>query len=220
MSDLNLNLNNNSQDQYIKFELATNRPDEEEGEKKKFVELPLYRKIVSYLYAFINGQLQDLKDEIELNLTVFVSDSVIQHIRNLRALFRHLQEEDISQSLDYALKLSKSWHGIISYHQLATSKEVREEAYKKISKLVDLFNRYPTADEHALGHYLSNYAGENWLPFPFMNILRDLHEEHITSGDKSNLAKLIKLLTNIIESFQLVYSQQKSSFQQQKAEEE
>ena len=158
----------------------------------------------AHLTALVADGIEEFVDDITLMETIFIADNVIQHLRNLRTLFRYHADENRAHTLEFALHLSKCWHGILSYHQLASAKEMREEAYKKITKLVDLFNRYPTADEHALGHYLTNYAGENWLPFPFMGILNDLYEQHLELKERSNLTALIQLITNIIESFRYV----------------
>lgn len=200
MTNLNTNLTNNFDDAFSKVDIATHIIQERE-QSKKFDRLAQSQKICAILFALIHQGIESLRDDIELMQTIFVSDNVIQHLRNLRALFRALTTENLSQSLDFALKLSKSWNGILNYHQLATSKEMRKQAYINISKLIDFFNRYPTADEHALGYYLCHYAGEDWLPFPFMAILNDLYEEHLQASYPSNLDKLVRALSRIIESF-------------------
>ena len=204
MSDISSNLGNNSHYQFLNYDLAQQIIDDRDERDPSFEKLPPVKKISAYLIAFVNDAIEEFHDDITLMETIFIADNVIQHLRNLRTLFRYHSEENRAHNIEFALHLTKCWHGILSYHQLASSKEMREEAYKKITKLVDLFNRYPTADEHALGHYLTNYAGENWLPFPFMGILDDLYEENLENKGKSNLALLMKLITNIIESFRFI----------------
>ncbi|MDN3505106.1 MAG: hypothetical protein P0S95_05990 [Rhabdochlamydiaceae bacterium] len=200
MPDVNTNLTNHYEDSYMKFDAAAHMIEDRE-DKNNFHKLEATTQICSILYVFVNRGLQDLRDDVDLWETVHIADNVIQHLRNLRTLFRAHSDENQATSLEFALQLSKCWHGILSYQQLATSKEMRAEAYDRITKLINLFNRYPTADEHSLGHYLSNHAGENWLPFPFMGILNDLFDEQLELKDKSNLISVIKIISHIIESF-------------------
>ena len=200
--DFNTNLTNSNHDDFLKFDLAS-QVIEERDKENTFDKLENTQQICAIILAILHRKIDEFQDDINLMATVYIADNVIQNLRNLRTLFRTLQDEDRSQNLDFALQLSKAWHGVLSYHQLASAKEMRQLAYEKMTKLINLFNRYPTADEHSLGHYLANFAGENWLPFPFMGILNDLYEENLDSGEKSNLAKLIHLITNIIESFNL-----------------
>jgi hypothetical protein len=200
MTDVYLNLGNSPKDPYPSFNLGIDK-DKESHKKQVFLKLEDPQKILSYLLALTHLNLEHIEDEIEMYKTVFVTDSAVQHVRNLRALFRQLTDEDLSQDFSYALKLSKSWNGITSYQDSASIKELKKEAHVKLGKLIDLFYRYPTKDEHALGYYLRQYAGENWLPFPFMKILSDLHEDYMLKKEDSTLGQMIRLLTNIIESF-------------------
>ncbi|MCF7851912.1 MAG: hypothetical protein K9M07_01575 [Simkaniaceae bacterium] len=205
MTDFNTSLTNNQFSSFFNMDADPTSTIEEKG-ASKLVKLEKNKQFSAVLLAFIKQKINELEDEVDLMETIFIADNVIQHLKNLRTLFRILQEENLSQSLDYALKLSKAWNGILNYQTLATSKEMRADAYEKITKLVELFARFPTADEHALGHYLANYAGENWLPFPFMGILNDLYEENLQNAKRSNLAILIKMISNILESFQIPHT--------------
>ena len=188
------------EDQWSKFEFSIQK-ELDQTKKDHFLKLDIDEKIAAYLFAFMHLELEALSDEIELYTTIFIADSALQYMKNLRALFRSLREEDLSKDIHYALNLSKSWHGITSYQDTASSKELKSEAHIKIAKLIDLFYCYPSKDEHAIGFYLEKYAGENWLPFPFIKILGDLHEEYIDKKERSILSQIIKLISNIIDSF-------------------
>jgi hypothetical protein len=200
MPDIYLNLGNSPKDPYSSFNFEIEK-DKNPEKKETFLKLNHSRKILSCILALTHLNLEHLQDEVEMYKTVFITDSAAQHVRNLRALFRQLIDEDLSKDFQYALKLSKSWNGITSYQDAASIKELKKEAHVKLGKLIDLFYRYPTKDEHALGYYLRQYAGENWLPFPFMKILSDLHDDYVLKKEDSTLGQMIRLLTNIIESF-------------------
>lgn len=197
-----INLSNSKPDDlYEKFELMI---DSDKEGRSKFLALPQQQKIIAYLFAFLHLELENLQGDIEMERSAFTTDNALQYVKNLRSLLRALREEDLSKDIEYALKLSKNWHGLTEYQESAASKELKTAAHVKIGKLIELFYQFPTSREHAsLGFYLTEYAGENWLPFPFIKILSDLHEEHTQQEGRSNLAKVIRLLTNIIESFRL-----------------
>jgi hypothetical protein len=52
--------------------------------------------------------------------------------------------------------------------------------------MIEAINHYPEKGDHSLGYYLSSSTGENWIPFPFMEILRNLHEK------KNEIDRLLK----------------------------
>ena len=53
--------------------------------------------------------------------------------------------------------------------------------------------------EHKLGFYLGNYAGEDWLPIPFREILKQLHSDHRVNKPHSVLTKWNDLITEILQ---------------------
>lgn len=55
-------------------------------------------------------------------------------------------------------------------------------------------NAYPQGDAHSFAFYLANHAGDTWLPFPFLEILRKLHQGYILRKKNSELQRLIDLL--------------------------
>lgn len=87
------------------------------------------------------------------------------------AILTDLKDQDLSDNWRYCEKLSKSWSEVIK------SAEKNSFPSSSLNALVSKINEYPEKGDHALGYYLSQHAGEEWIPFPFMEILRKLHEE-------------------------------------------
>ncbi|MFZ4772399.1 MAG: hypothetical protein ACOYK9_00200 [Chlamydiia bacterium] len=105
---------------------------------------------------------------------------VIDSLREFLAIFKKLESVDLSADWRYCEKLSKSW--------MEVKESLSEGSFPTISlqELVQSIEHYPEKGDHSLGYYLSLHAGEEWIPFPFMEILRNLHE------NKPEIEKLLK----------------------------
>jgi hypothetical protein len=55
--------------------------------------------------------------------------------------------------------------------------------------LIDAIQHYPERQQHSLGYYLSEYAGQKWLPFPYMEMIQKIHAEHLKNPTESALAQ-------------------------------
>ena len=71
-----------------------------------------------------------------------------------------------------------------------------------MENFIESVQKYPENDEHSLGYYLTEYAGSDWLPFPFMEILQNLHFSHQTDPHNSYLSQWVKTLKEIISKIQ------------------
>ena len=60
-------------------------------------------------------------------------------------------------------------------------------------------NTYPKNSEFSLGFYLSEFAGYKWIPFPYINMLKDLHIEVQKKKENSHLSKWISTLNDLLE---------------------
>jgi hypothetical protein len=111
----------------------------------------------------------------------------------LRRMLLQLAHEDVSQSPDFAHQLAHAWHHLLDERPPAASAQ-------QVDALIRAINSYPPAEEHTLGFYLTEYVGEEWLPFPYMELLRQLHERYQDDPANSALSAWIALLTDILAS--------------------
>jgi hypothetical protein len=58
---------------------------------------------------------------------------------------------------------------------------------------------YPAHHEHSLGYYLTEYAGQKWLPFPYMEMLLKLHVLHKKDPQEGPLSLWSKALEEMIQ---------------------
>jgi len=67
-----------------------------------------------------------------------------------------------------------------------------EKATNLIKKIIDEINDYPKNSEFTLGYYISEFAGYSWVPFPYMEMLQNLHLEDKKDPINSHLSHWIR----------------------------
>ncbi len=167
----------------------------------KPIYMTIEMKAILIEFLMINNHLKALQKQIDTFNQFSGTNSILFHLRNLKALFNQLQEEDLSQNIEYAFQLSNAWHGVADHFTLMTKSARKGDFYKEGSLLIESISHYPPHDEHSLGYYLFHYAGENWLPFPFMKLIQSLHEEHINDKFGSHLEIWSQSISQLIEIF-------------------
>lgn len=126
-------------------------------------------------------------------------DVLVEDLQKLKRLFSQLAERDQSENITFAQNLSDTWIAI-SYHcESIESGDMKSGLDpQKIRALVRSIGKYPEGTEHNLGHYLKHHAGKDWLPFPFMELLKKLHRSVAVDGQKAHLVQWISSLNELI----------------------
>lgn len=131
----------------------------------------------------------------------FSDDELFSDIVSLKSLLDQLTEFDQSQNGHFAQKMSNLWHELLKHMQLANRAKIKTKVDLSQLKIVlSDIDHYPPNEERKLGFYLGELAGENWLPTPFMEILRKLHDDYKINKGFSILGKWIDLLKKSIGS--------------------
>ncbi len=163
--------------------------NKDQGEEILFKNLLLKREwvIQGYLLQLLASRLEKVldKEKIEASVTETV---IYQALNQMRVLLNTLKRKNLSESDSFALELSHCWIALL---------QTRNE---KIKLFREKLQSYPTGLDHTLGRYLSQYAGDSWLPFPFMEILKALHEDAVIHQEKSTLHEWTSTLTEIIDT--------------------
>ena len=126
---------------------------------------------------------------------------ILEHLVLFRRMLDRITKTDQSYNPEFIRKMSKMWHSIIQeYYFLQTLGAKDSFKSSKMDELIDKMNSYPEKEEHSFGYYLTEYVGEKWLPFPFMECLQKIYEDHQASPSGSYLQSLIDLLNEILAS--------------------
>jgi hypothetical protein len=89
-----------------------------------------------------------------------------QELRRLKEAFEILKAEDRSQDARFLANLSDIWQKILETHPQAALKELVRE-----------LNSYPEHQSHTFGYYLTEHAGQKWIPFPYMELIQKIHKD-------------------------------------------
>lgn len=163
------------QEQYI--------PDFKSSKKKKWGFLYLISEL--FLRLFPRGSHQTSLKELD------------QDLRQIRKLFFKLQNFDLSEDSNFLEELMHAWKSFITHFQpIALS---RHPIILQIRAFYDEIHSYPNTIQFSFGYYLSHYAGEEWIPFPYIEILRNLYLEAQTSKESSKLEKWIVEIDQMIK---------------------
>jgi hypothetical protein len=158
-------------------EIKTEPVKDQKSQKDIELNLPAGRfnlLVLAYLTA------QTLLESIRSTESLKTPQKVIDSLKEFINVFKELEATDLSAEWRYSEKLSRAW---------AKIKDHMEEASyptTALKEMISAFDHYPEKGDHSLGYYLSLHAGEQWIPFPFMEILRNLHE------NKKEIQRLIR----------------------------
>ncbi len=127
-----------------------------------------------------------------------------QYLSALKKGFKRLTEEDLSFDPAYIEQLSKAWLSLLeAFSSLELMERRKKEEIRHVKLFLNAIGSFPPKEEHSIGFYLTEFADRKWLPFPFVDLLHSLYEEHQSSPAESHLNlwtleidKLIDLLTS------------------------
>ena len=135
------------------------------------------------------GQKSALAGELELELSA------------LKKALVQLSKEDVSRNPDYAQDLSQVWHQLLDSINLVEFLERKKnDVLLQLKTLIDTFEHYPPRQPRSLAFYMTEFAGKEWLPFPFMEQLHQLYEDHLANKKESQLSHWISSIDLILSN--------------------
>lgn len=157
--------------------------------------------IQAFLFQLLEDKIGKILG-IKKNANTLSNEELITLLQTMKTLFNRLKTENLSESSPFARELSDCWHSLLHMGDYKTPSLKKGTSLEKIEFLFTMIRSYPEGGDHSLGYYLSKYTGDKWLPFPFMELLKNLHEDAIIQKEKSFLDKWTVTLTDIINSLQ------------------
>jgi len=122
----------------------------------------------------------------------------LENLCNLHSYFEKMKENNLSGDMEFLQKFSLLWHKFIE--DTFRLKKL-SPLYKEIEFFIEEIQSYPEDSDHSFGYYLSEYAGSEWLPYPFLQLFQKLFEEHLQNKDRSHLEKWTSHLKILIDHF-------------------
>ncbi len=177
---------------------------DKKGKEDQYKELPspstkpmVFGSVVSYFKKFLNTFFQKGASQ----LLFFDQQQMLEDVISFKKLLQILREDDQSHNPEYTRQLSELWHNLLDdCNSILASSTNAPNSLTKLKVFIDEMYHFPPGVDHTLGYYFTEYAGKDWIPFPFMEILQNLHEECETQPQKATLAKWLDSLTDILAS--------------------
>lgn len=122
-------------------------------------------------------------------------------IKILHTFCKHLQllmEHNLSQDVKFVANLSYLWHGILHHINECDLLMQPPKHVQSLKTVMKQIFQFPKKSDHSFGYYLNEYAGEKWLPFPFMDLLNQLHEEALLKKERSTLGDWCRSLILVL----------------------
>lgn len=113
----------------------------------------------------------------------------------LKNCLEALKLEDRSEDINFLNELAKVWNiALEDSFQLD-----QDQASEKFKEFANQILHYPENQTHTFGYYLTEYAGQKWVPFPYMELVAKIHFEHEKNPSSSPLTEWTRLLDEVIQ---------------------
>ncbi len=158
------------------------------------------RAYVAFL-IFIQKLTTSLGKEKEGTLEEMSEDALTGDIQELKQILQIMMDVDQSENGTFCAQFSATWHRLLQGIQILshTKRKALIDADKLKAFLAGVGN-YPPNEDHKLGFYLSEFAGENWMPLPFREILKCLFSDHRVNQSHSTLMQWVELINEILQN--------------------
>lgn len=202
MGDLDKNIHRR-EDAAPYGEIVVNPIEKERKEKEGYADLqyPTQSQSVAILFSWFRKILNTLSNT---GAHLAFSGDLSHLLDTVTALRQHLlvlAAEDQSHNPVFMEELPELWHNLLDHcNSLSSLQGPAPEILNKVRFLISQIENFPHGADHTLGQYFTQYAGKDWIPFPFMELLQGLHEEYIAAPNISVLHNWLLLLEEILFS--------------------
>ncbi|MBS0624804.1 MAG: hypothetical protein JSS32_01995 [Verrucomicrobia bacterium] len=165
-------------------EIQKDREAKEQHEKKE--PEPEKKSMLGAYFLQLFRKFIQIFEETEQNPSVVNKETVLDHLKQLKAMLEIMKIDDRSQDSPFLNELSSIWHDILD-DQLGFGRTSPQS--KKFHEFIKEIQHYPERQEHTLGYYLTEYAGQQWLPFPYMELIQKIYKDHQSHPKTSALTR-------------------------------
>lgn len=124
------------------------------------------------------------------------------YLKQFRDNLFQLSQEDLSFDPTFMHDLAESWHALIeASHLIELLDRNQRPETDELKKLLKTIAEHPPKTEQSFGLYMTDFIGEKWLPFPFIELLHELHASFQTNPQNNPLISWIQDLDHLITLF-------------------
>lgn len=152
------------------------------------------RGFAAFVLLFVEKALDYIKQSIRKGGGAATQEPARENLSLIKAAFETMMREDRSQDAQFLKQLSTLWQETLSH----SIELVQMPWTKQLKRLIKDIESYPENEEHTFGYYLDEYAGQKWLPFPYMELIQTLHHQHELDPSSSLLTRWTRMIEEIL----------------------
>lgn len=172
------------------------QPTEERRRKKPLSLKPVSKKLFVYL-AFLKILSNFLNPFTKKTPRSLDGTPLHKEILTIKNSLQSLKEKNLCQDPQFLNYFAYIWMKFLKDYDYYVLKN--EKATELIKKIINEVNIYPKNAEFSLGYYISEFAGYQWIPFPYMEMLQKLHLEDKQDPINSHLSHWISIIDELLE---------------------
>lgn len=146
------------------------------------------------LYKKLFSELQSVLKNVEHKSYQAIYIDLFPRLKKLLNALIFISEHRIDKEIEFLSEMSFTWNQIRAI--LAKNPSLVD---KKIHHILEDIHAYSCNSPYTFGYYLSEQVGEKWIPFPFLEMLQNLYDDHQTHQEKSLLHSWISKLQSVVD---------------------
>ncbi|MBI5345552.1 MAG: hypothetical protein HZB76_00170 [Chlamydiae bacterium] len=180
--------------EHVKVSSAT---EKESKEERGYPNIEVSKRLFFYLYF-----LTTIKNLLNLfkkkSATPFKGSEIFHDLILIKTSLEQLAKQDFSQNPTYLNYFAFNWLKFLKDFEFLILDNA--QVTDKIKKFIEEMHHFPQKEDYSLGYYLSEFAGYKWIPFPYMELLKNLHLEYQTKNESSQLKSWIDFLDALLKT--------------------
>jgi len=181
------------------------RIQEDKKEKQKFTDVPQQdsKMFTATFFHCLKNLFDMFSPSRQLAGKVIDKQAATDNLKQFKQLLKHLTTKDMSSSTDFATELSELWKDLLENFdniEILERRSLTEVA--AFRETMNTIKNYPPDSEYRFGYYLLEQAGKDWLPFPFIEMLKKLYSDHQVDSKRSTLTHWIRKIDMTINHLQ------------------
>lgn len=157
--------------------------------------------LLAAFFQFMKKILNIGSDEKKGGKTLLNDHHIVEDLISFRKMLQILSNEDQSHNAEFTQQFSEIWNNLAEHRKyLEMTHKKNPLLLSQLQSFMLLLERFPPSEEHSLGYYLSHHVGNEWLPFPCMEILTKLHAAYQQDSQASPLALWIRVIDDILKT--------------------
>lgn len=151
----------------------------------------------AFLLSLFRKFLEIFLQPSEQGLTSTSEKEIKKALSSFKESLEILKREDMSQDETFLNQVAGQWHRIL---EEAIKFQKTTPLANQYATFIKEIESYPEKTEHTFGYYLMEYAGQEWLPFPFIELVQKIHLEHQKNPSTSHLNRWTSQINSLLEA--------------------